>query len=150
MDDDELLRQIKIAEPCAVGWDTMQGDDRVRFCSSCNKHVYNLAAMPVKEAAALVRAKDGKLCGRILARDDRRPAAAGPRRPVRRGQFHIRLIMAVVAGVGALLGLTRTLWRGDEAAASPGVRSTMVMGVIACPPPPLPPTGTSPTECEQE
>lgn len=135
MDDGELLRQVMIAEPCAVGWDTMPGDDRVRFCSQCDKHVYNLAAMPVKEAAALVRAKDGKLCGRILARADQGAVVTAPRRPVRRGQFHIRLIMAVVAGVGTLLGLTRAWWGSDDGGnPTPSGRGVLYTGRICLPP----------------
>src|SRR4051812_47184360 len=38
-----LLDRITIASPCTASWDDMAGDDRVRFCASCQKDVYNLS-----------------------------------------------------------------------------------------------------------
>ena len=45
MVDDELLNQINIPTPCPMDWDGMSGNDRMRFCDFCGKHVYNFAAM---------------------------------------------------------------------------------------------------------
>src|SRR5262249_41437362 len=65
-----LLNQLIIPTPCRADWDAMTGDDRVRFCSSCGKHVYNLSAMESDEAEGLLRDEGGKLCARLYRRPD--------------------------------------------------------------------------------
>ena len=52
-----MLDQISVASPCNASWDEMLGDQRVRFCVSCEKNVYNLSAMPKDEAEALIAAR---------------------------------------------------------------------------------------------
>ncbi len=65
------LRQIKIASPCTVPWDEMQGDQRVRYCGTCDKNVFNLSAMSETEAATLVaQGSDRALCVRFYRRAD--------------------------------------------------------------------------------
>ncbi|MFL6676469.1 MAG: hypothetical protein ACJ8LG_24660, partial [Massilia sp.] len=65
------LQRVDVASPCHVPWETMQGDTRVRHCGDCNKHVFNLSAMPEAEAAALVADKeDGDICIRFYRRAD--------------------------------------------------------------------------------
>lgn len=65
-----MLANAKVASPCNKDWDTMIGDDRVRFCKSCEKNVYNLSAMSAEEAEALLMEKEGKLCARYYLRTD--------------------------------------------------------------------------------
>jgi hypothetical protein len=36
----------------------MEGDERVRFCASCQQHVYNLSALTRAEAEAIVRQRE--------------------------------------------------------------------------------------------
>src|SRR5688500_20064544 len=64
------LDQISIASPCTASWQAMEGDDRVRFCSQCQLHVYNLSAMTAAEATELVQAREGRLCARFYRRSD--------------------------------------------------------------------------------
>jgi hypothetical protein len=64
------LDTIKIASPCPVEWDTMEGDDKVRFCLQCQLHVYNFSAMSRGEAEELVERTEGRLCGRFWRRAD--------------------------------------------------------------------------------
>lgn len=66
------LDQIRIASPCNVGWDQMQGDERIRNCSQCHLNVYNIAEMSKVEAEALIaRQLDGKrVCVRLMRRHD--------------------------------------------------------------------------------
>jgi hypothetical protein len=67
----QVLQAVRIASPCAVPWRTMTGDERVRFCSLCRKHVYNLAGTTTAEATALVVARDpSALCLRLIRRAD--------------------------------------------------------------------------------
>ena len=62
--------RIAVASPCKVSWESMGGDERVRFCYRCSKHVYNLSAMTSEEAVSLVYEKEGELCARFYRRAD--------------------------------------------------------------------------------
>jgi hypothetical protein len=64
------LDDIHIATPCRASWDRMHGDNRVRFCDQCDKHVYNLTGMSRAEAEALIRRTEGRLCVRFYRRAD--------------------------------------------------------------------------------
>ena len=44
-----MLDQVRVASPCSASWDEMLGDERVRFCTSCEKNVFNLSAMSREE-----------------------------------------------------------------------------------------------------
>lgn len=150
MNDDQLLGQLTIAEPCVQDWSALPGDERVRFCAACGKHVYNLGIMPAAEAACLIRARAGNLCAVLPAQGEPSQAASRLQPPVSRGQFHIRFIMTVIAGVGTVLGLTRSWWRSEAPAVAPRVNATMIRGKIACPPslllpPSADPVGTEPS-----
>jgi hypothetical protein len=64
------LENIRIANPCRADWNMMAGDDRVRFCQSCAKSVYNLSAMSKEGAEKLIAEKEGKLCVQYYQRTD--------------------------------------------------------------------------------
>ncbi len=66
----DLLGRIRIASPCHSRWEDMDGDERVRFCGQCQKHVYDLSVLTADAAAALVRAKEGNLCAQFYQRAD--------------------------------------------------------------------------------
>ena len=40
-----LLQELRVASPCSERWDAMTGDDRMRFCGTCQQHVYDLSEM---------------------------------------------------------------------------------------------------------
>ena len=60
--------RINIPAPCDADWDSMTGNDRVRFCEHCNLHVSNLSAMTRQEAMRLVARSEGRLCVRFVTR----------------------------------------------------------------------------------
>jgi hypothetical protein len=64
------LDMVEVATPCTASWDEMAGDDRVRFCSQCRLHVYNISALTRAEAEALLQEKEGHLCTRFFRRLD--------------------------------------------------------------------------------
>jgi TonB family protein len=69
--DSLLLNSVRVASPCPVSWDNMTGDERVRFCSLCSLHVYNLSEMSTREAAELIRNRAGKRsCVKFFRRAD--------------------------------------------------------------------------------
>jgi hypothetical protein len=136
MVDNEVLNKITIPTPCPMDWNGMSGNDRMRFCDSCGKHVYNFAAMTSSEASALIRGQEGEVCGRlsrqsggtVITADSPLEALTAPRR----WQLHIRTIMAVIAGFAALLGLARlsaVFQDSATGATTAGVR-TAVLGQI--------------------
>lgn len=58
-----------IASPCSIGWENMDGDERVRFCKACRLNVYNTSQMSKNEIEILM-AKDRASCLRIYRRAD--------------------------------------------------------------------------------
>ena len=56
---------LTVNSPCAASWESMAGNEQVRFCEHCEKSVHNLSAMTRKRALRLVRANDGGLCVRF-------------------------------------------------------------------------------------
>jgi hypothetical protein len=68
--DKDLLNRTYIAAPCDVDWDSMTGDDRIRFCGQCKLNVYNVASMSAKETARLIRETEGRLCMKLYRRRD--------------------------------------------------------------------------------
>ncbi|MCO5172296.1 MAG: hypothetical protein M9894_38855 [Planctomycetes bacterium] len=64
------LDDVRVASPCNASWQAMKGDDRVRFCGSCEKNVYDLSALTRDEAQDLIRGAEGRLCVRFYRRRD--------------------------------------------------------------------------------
>jgi protocatechuate 3,4-dioxygenase beta subunit len=58
---------LRVAAPCNEDWEQMSGNDAVRFCSHCSKHVNFVSQMTEKQARRLVRDSGGKLCVRYVA-----------------------------------------------------------------------------------
>jgi hypothetical protein len=66
-----LLPRLTVATACTADWNAMSGDDRVRFCGSCGRNVYNVAALTRRQVYRLVEAHEGKPpCIRIFRRPD--------------------------------------------------------------------------------
>lgn len=64
------LDRLYVATPCYADWDTMAGDDRVRFCDRCKLHVYNISMMTKPQAEALIVETGGRLCTKFYRRAD--------------------------------------------------------------------------------
>jgi hypothetical protein len=64
------LSKVRVASPCPADWDSMIGDERVRFCGQCELHVYNLSAMTKAQAENLIVRTEGRLCVRFYRRRD--------------------------------------------------------------------------------
>lgn len=67
---DELLKNVRVARPCPADWETMRGDERSRYCGLCGLNVYNLSAITAREAAQLIRRKEGRMCALFYRRKD--------------------------------------------------------------------------------
>ncbi|HLM56899.1 MAG TPA: carboxypeptidase-like regulatory domain-containing protein [Pyrinomonadaceae bacterium] len=66
----DLIERLRVASPCPANWAGMEGDERTRFCRLCSLHVYNLSEMTSREAEALIRRTEGRLCARLYRRAD--------------------------------------------------------------------------------
>lgn len=54
--------QLRIASPCDVDWDSMIGNDRVRFCEHCQLTVHNVDRASRKQIKRLIARSNGRLC----------------------------------------------------------------------------------------
>jgi len=113
MNASEFVGRVKIASPCRARWEDMTGDDRSRYCHQCRKHVFDFSAMPAEEVADLIRAKEGKLCGRFYRRRDGTMLTANC--PVGAARYSLRVrALAVTATTLLLTSLGVRAWsRGD-------------------------------------
>ena len=64
------LDNVRVAVPCPANWDSMYGNERVRFCGECQLNVYNLSEMSRAEAEKLIGQAEGRLCVRYYRRRD--------------------------------------------------------------------------------
>ena len=66
----DLLDRITVESPCDASWDSMIGNEQVRFCEHCNLTVHDLSQLTRKRALHLVRASKSRLCIRYQSRPD--------------------------------------------------------------------------------
>jgi len=64
------LDNVRVAAPCPANWESMYGNERVRFCGECQLNVYNLSEMSRAEAEQLISQAEGRLCVRYYKRKD--------------------------------------------------------------------------------
>jgi hypothetical protein len=70
-DDLSELGVVKLASPCRMRWNDLEGDDDVvRTCARCDQRVYNLSALTALEARELLLETEGRLCVRFFTRRD--------------------------------------------------------------------------------
>ncbi|MGE0706925.1 MAG: hypothetical protein AB7N76_02960 [Planctomycetota bacterium] len=155
----DALNRIDVASPCEVSWNSMQGDERVRFCGHCNQNVYRLTDMPRAEAMAVLERVEGgeKVCvrfarradGTVVTNDCPSTVRRGRRRPwAQVGAWAAGLVSAVTAG------MTTGCFETDPAPVQPQPTKTAqptkttqpakpqpkqpdpeMMGEMVCPPP---------------
>ena len=96
------LDAVQVREPCTVPWNSMRGDETVRFCGQCRMNVYDLSAVTRPEAEARLRSRGERLCVRFQRRADGTVVSAdcGPvRRSIRR---RARVLRVAAAGIFAM------------------------------------------------
>jgi hypothetical protein len=149
------LESLQIASPCDAAWSDMKGDERVRFCGSCEKNVYDLSKMTRAEAERLLAEKESP-CVRLYRRRDGTVLTSDC--PVGRKRKRLKRVIALSIGGGLLAaGAMFARWRAASCAITvtaggpvPMMSATapppdMKMGKIAvepadAPPPPAPKT----------
>lgn len=64
----QSIDRIALANPCDSDWESMIGNDQVRFCEHCNLHVTNLSSMTREDAMRVVARSRGRICVRYIER----------------------------------------------------------------------------------
>lgn len=106
------LSQIEVASPCSAPWEEMEGDEKVRFCSQCQLHVFNLSAMDVEEAGARIAEHADGLCVRFFRRADGTlltrdcPIGVGRKQRSRRLAIRTSVELVVAAAISTVVGMT--------------------------------------------
>lgn len=159
---------IRVASPCSERWESMQGDERRRFCAKCQLHVHNVRELSEAEVVKLLSEATGRVCGRVYQRPDGTVLTKDC--PVGVAKVRRQVAMAfvtVAAMIVAVIGLRARGPSGSHASggmfqrslqervtdAKEYLRSTTIFGplinrldpqplageMIALPPPPPPP-----------
>ena len=125
---------LRIARRCPMRWEDLRGDDRVRYCDRCRLDVYNFAAMDTEEQNRLVAQAKGRLCGRLVVRQDGR-AMFGECGHERNWRWLRRTFIAagMLAGMLSLPRFLAQLARRGNLP-TPVVRVLEKMGVVDAPP----------------
>lgn len=129
------LDSVRIAAPCPADWDSMYGNERVRFCDQCQLNVYNLSDMSRTEAERLIGHAEGRLCVRYYKRRDgsiiTQNCPVGLRAIKRRLSRIATAVMSSLLGFFAAIGFYRIV-----DGARPHVMGMMVVGDVVRPMPP--------------
>lgn len=130
------LEQVRVGEPCPADWEAMRGDERVRFCEGCRRHVHNLSAMTRDEAERLVCEAAGRLCVRFQPS----PAGGVLTLDYQKARPHARRRFWGLLGVGGAVAAWASYAIAGRMRPAPPP-PPMLMGVmVACPAPtPAPP-----------
>ncbi len=64
------LDVVNVASPCPVPWESMTGDEHVRYCSKCELNVYDLSSLSRADAEHLVTQHEGRMCVHFYQRAD--------------------------------------------------------------------------------
>src|SRR5688500_11879240 len=124
------LDLIKIDSPCQADWDSMIGNDQVRFCQHCNLHVRDLSAMTRPEARRLVARSQGRLCVRYVVNPDGSPKI--DRVPLKLHRIGRRASRIAAGAFSATLGLSAAAAQTRPAAGPlPLSESTHVAGAVS-------------------
>lgn len=102
------LDNVRVAAPCSADWDSMFGNERIRFCGQCQLNVYNLSEMSKAEAERLIGQTEGRLCvryyrrrdGSIITRNCPVGLRAIKRRMSRAATAVVSSVLSFIAGIG--------------------------------------------------
>ena len=122
------LNLIEIPKPCEVPWDSMQGNERVRFCDQCSKNVYNISDVSETEAMKLLIDNEGKVCISMLKRADGTIVSDNCPpllRPVRNGYRKLAAVCSALIAFGCnhLTAIAADDNKSNEKVATPANKS---------------------------
>ena len=102
-----FLKNLTVASPCVADWNSMTGNDQVRFCEHCSFEVHHLSAMTRSQAERLVARSNGRLCVQFIQDPNGGPVTI----PVGQKLHHIsRRVSQIAAGAfTAALSITSAI-----------------------------------------
>lgn len=115
-----ILELVRVASPCAISWESMEGDNQARFCNHCQQHVFNLSGMSKTSAEALLASREGggpcvryyeRADGKVMTRDCFEYRMA---RVNRRIAAVLGTLMASFITLLLVIGMLSTPARGEE------------------------------------
>ncbi len=90
-----FLKNLTVPSPCPTDWNSMIGNDQVRFCEHCSFEVHNLSLMTRSQAERLVARSNGRLCVQYIQDPNGGPVTM----PVGQKLHHIsRRVSQIAAG----------------------------------------------------
>ena len=90
-----FLKNLTVPSPCPTDWNSMIGNDQVRFCEHCRFEVHNLSLMTRSQAERLVARSNGRLCVQYIQDPNGGPVTM----PVGQKLHHIsRRVSQIAAG----------------------------------------------------
>jgi hypothetical protein len=102
---EKSLDRLYVSSPCNADWETMPGNEQVRFCRQCSLNVYNISALTRKQAEKLIAETEGRLCAKLYRREDgtiiTRDCPIGIRAIKRRVSHVANAALSVVLGIFA-------------------------------------------------
>jgi hypothetical protein len=111
----DYLNELRIAAPCTVSWQSMDGDERVRHCTQCNKNVYNISDMSRADANQFLRLTAQGACVNFYKRMDGTVLVDNCPVGLRRLRANYRrAAAAIVAIFGLAQGLVMEAIAGDS------------------------------------
>jgi hypothetical protein len=97
---------LRVNSPCEEDWDSMAGNEEVRFCTHCEKSVHNVSTMTRKDAMRFVRANAGGVCVRFYSDPTGRTLHANEEKLHR---ITRRASKAAAGAFGAVIALSSTV-----------------------------------------
>jgi hypothetical protein len=102
---EKSLDRLYVSSPCNADWETMPGNEQVRFCRQCSLNVYNISALTRKQAEKLIAETEGRLCAKLYRREDgtiiTRDCPVGIRAIKRRVSNVANAALAAIVGIFA-------------------------------------------------
>ncbi|HZS44634.1 MAG TPA: ankyrin repeat domain-containing protein [Blastocatellia bacterium] len=114
-----ILDRVQITQPCTADWDSMIGNDKVRFCEHCAKDVHNISRMTRAQALLLIARSEGRLCLRYHRSPDGSVATVD--RPARFHQISRKVSRVAAGAFAAALSLS-----SNVTAIQPDFKSTEI------------------------
>lgn len=81
---------VKIPKPCPMKWEELVGDEKKRYCNSCQLHVHNLSEMSRHERRSFLAESKGRSCVAFQTR---------PLRPVASRLGRLGVILAALSAL---------------------------------------------------
>lgn len=99
----DVLDRVRVARPCPMRWEDLEGDGCVRHCRACDLDVYNFSDMTRDEIARVLATAEGRLCAGFYRRADGTLIARDCPVGVRAWRRRMRRMTARMAAAIALL-----------------------------------------------